>query len=345
MSAKTWRVAGINFEHMHMGMILGFAHAHPQVEIVGICHDDRDKMAGSIESFGIPEDRVYTDMETCLEESKPDIVILCPMTARHAEYTERVAAHGEGYHIIIDKPFADSVEGADRMTAAVEKTGKHLAINWPLAWYPPHMTTRRLIEEGVIGDPIEVHYYDGNKANGLVGEFAWFLEKDKGGGSLMDYMGYGTTLATWFLHGRAPLEVMTQIYVPDGWEVDSHSISILRYETGLSKMETRFGTFTSPWLNQPQPKCGFVVVGTKGTIASYDYEDTIAIQTEEKTEIYQIPVDDIQPPYQNCMQYLIHCLENDIALTGPITPAISRIGQQIVDAALQSIELGQPVKL
>ena len=40
-------------------------------------------------------------------------------------------------------------------------------------------------------------------------------------------------------------------------------------------METRWGTFTDPWTLQPQPKCGFVLVGTDGTIASYDYDDHV----------------------------------------------------------------------
>ena len=49
------------------------------------------------------------------------------------------------------------------MQRAMEGTDKLLAINWPLAWYPPHRTARRLIAEGEIGEVIEVHYYDGNR--------------------------------------------------------------------------------------------------------------------------------------------------------------------------------------
>ena len=35
---------------------------------------------------------------------------------------------------------------------------------------------------------------------------SWFYQKSKGGGSLQDYLGYGTTLGTWFMGGRAPVE-------------------------------------------------------------------------------------------------------------------------------------------
>lgn len=57
---KTWKVAGINFDHMHMGDLLRLVHAHPNAEIVGIA------------------------FRKCLEETQPDVVILCPSTAQRA---------------------------------------------------------------------------------------------------------------------------------------------------------------------------------------------------------------------------------------------------------------------
>jgi len=340
-----WRVAGINFDHMHMPDLLQHVADHPDAEIVAICHKNKAKMADTATRFDISAEKQFDNVNKCLSETRPDIVMMCPATAHHAVYTEQVATHGEGYHIIMEKPFAASLADADRMIHAVSKTGKRLAINWPLAWYPVHVTTKRLIDEGIIGDVIEVHYYDGNKGDGFVGEQAWFLKKEHGGGSLLDYLGYGATLGTWFMGNRKPIEVMTMTHIPDAWEVDTHSISIVRYAHGLSKLETRWGTLTSPWILQPQPKCGFVVVGTRGNIASYDYEPTISVQTEEKPEGYMLPVDRAEPPVQNCLQYVIHCIENDLPIEGPLSPETARIGQQIVDTALKSIQDGQPVAL
>ena len=33
---KKWKLAGINFDHFHMGDLLRYAHEHPHAEIVGI---------------------------------------------------------------------------------------------------------------------------------------------------------------------------------------------------------------------------------------------------------------------------------------------------------------------
>jgi hypothetical protein len=45
------------------------------------------------------------------------------------------------------------------------------------------------------------------------------------------------------------------------------------------------------------------------------------------------------------VQYLLHCLERGIPLEGPVSLPISRIGQELVDAAVKSRRLHRPVKL
>jgi glucose-fructose oxidoreductase len=120
---------------------------------------------------------------------------------------------------------------------------------------------------------------------------------------------------------------------------------VARYACGLSKFETRWGTFTDPWKHQPQPKCGFVLKGTRGTISSYDYEGHVRIQTEEHPAGRDLPADVLQPPFQNPIQYFIECLRREAAPEGPLSPKLSRIGQQIVDAAALSAKEGRKVKL
>jgi glucose-fructose oxidoreductase len=147
-------------------------------------------------------------------------------------------------------------------------------------------------------------------------------------------MGYGVTFATWFMDGRKPIEVTSTVDLPKGLEVDEHSITVARYESGLSKFETRWGTFTNPWIHQPQPKCGFIVVGTGGTLSAFDYEPTIRIQDIEHPEGFDHPVPPCESPERNVIEYLQDCLQKGKAVTGPLSQEISRIGQQIVDRAV-----------
>jgi hypothetical protein len=169
--SKTWKIAGINFDHMHMGDLLRMVHEHPNAEIAAICDEHRN--AGN---------------------------------------------RGQLWH------------WADKIVTTPTAEAKAAS---------------------------------------------WFYKKSAGGGSLLDYLGYGTTLGTWFMNGRKPIEISALTDRPAGLEVDEHAIVIARYATGLSKFETRWGTFTDPWTHQPQPKCGFVIVGSLGTISSFDFEPAV----------------------------------------------------------------------
>ena len=132
---------------------------------------------------------------------------------------------------------------------------------------------------------------------------------------------------------------------PQGLEVDEHSVTVCRYKRGLSKFETRWGTFTDPWTTQPQPKCGFVIVGTDGTIASYDYDDHVTVQTRAKREQHVVPCDASAAPRRGPVEYMLHLIASGERISGPLDPKLSRIGQQITDSAVLSAREKRTVEL
>ena len=346
---KKWRIAGINFDHFHMGDLLRMVDEHPSAEIVAISDEQPERMATAATNFGLSPSQVYTDYCACLEETKPDLVILCPASSRHGEWVEKVAPFGA--HIIMEKPYAGTLQEADIMAQAMAATGKELIVNWPLVWYAGQQVAHRLIQDGVIGEVREFHHHGGNRgplyhgADKLEHEpsaeekaASWFYSKAEGGGSLLDYMGYGTTLGTWHMGGRMPLEVTCTWDETPGLEVDEHAIAVIRYDTGLSKTETRWGTFTDPWIHQPQPKCGFVIKGSEGTISCYDYDPVLRVQTRSRPEGFDVLVTPLEAPHRNPIEHVLHHLETGAPLIGPLTLEISRIGQQIVDTAFQSAQ-------
>jgi glucose-fructose oxidoreductase len=344
-----YRVVGISFDHMHMGDLLRMVDAHPEAEIAALYDPDRARMTDAAETFSVPDTALFTDFDACMAAGPYDLAILCCATADHAEMVERLAPHG--VHIHVEKPFADSADNARRMIAAMADTGRIMSINWPLAWVESHRTAKRLIDEGMIGDLREVHFYDGNR--GPLFHLAdkvevspeeveaqkpdsWWYKAASGGGSLLDYMGYGATLGTWYMDGAAPLEVTCTTDDTPGIEVDQHAIAVVRYPRGLSKMETRWGTFTDPWTENPQPTCGFVFVGSDGTISSPDYARTITVQTRQRPEKHEIAVDPLPEGCADAIAYIIDLIENGAAPEGPFDPALCLTAQRIVDTAAAS---------
>ncbi len=341
------RFAGINFDHMHMGDLLRMVDEHPDAEIAAVFDPDQRRMESAIQNFAIPADRIFTDLDTCLQAARPDIAIICSAPAEHARYVEAIAPTGA--HIFIEKPFASSADDARRIMAAI-RPGQKLMVNWPLAWTRSHNTAKRLTDEGRIGELIEVHFYDGNR--GPLYHLAdkvevsddevekqkassWFYKKAAGGGSLIDYLGYGTTLGTWFHGGREPIEITAVVDETPGIEVDQHSVTVARYAQGLSKFETRWGTISDPWTLQPIPRCGFMLVGTKGAIASYDYDDHVTLQLRGG-EPQAVPVDEPKPGRRNAIEYIVDCIRNDRPIEGPVSAEMGLIGQRMIDTALAS---------
>ena len=343
------KIVGISFDHMHMGDLLREVCAHPDAEIAAIFDPDRARMQTAIETFGVPEDRVFTDLDACLARAGGNVAILCAATAQHADFVERLARHD--LHVLVEKPFAANVADARRMITSMQAADKRLVINWPAAWQASHNTAKRVLDSGAIGRLTEVHYYGGNR--GPLYHLAdkvevspeeveaqkphsWWYRKASGGGSLLDYLGYGATLGTWFHGGEAPVEVTTVIDEVPGVEVDQHSITVCRYARGLSKLETRWGTFTDPWTHQPQPRCGYVLVGSDGTISSYDYDDFVTVQTRARPAATAEPADALPEGRRGPVEYFLARIEDGAPIAGPLDPELSLVGQRIIDSAVHS---------
>src|SRR5947208_2821262 len=160
MKRRIWKIAGINFDHFHMGDLLRMAVDHPQVEIVGISDEHLPRMEEAIRKLKFPRERSFIDYRACLEKTNPDIVILCPAASKHGEWVAKVAPYG--VHIMVEKPFAATLKEAEAMVAAMPR-GKTLMINWPLQWVQSHRKAYELVAAGVIGDVLNVWHFGGNR--------------------------------------------------------------------------------------------------------------------------------------------------------------------------------------
>jgi len=349
------RIAVVGFDHMHAGDQVAVARDHPGAEIVGV-HDDGggvDRARGVLESCGV-DAPVFDDLDRLLDTADPEIAFVCSTTARHRELAVRLAR--SGVHVILEKPFADSDEAVAAMVDAATAAATILAVNWPLAWVPSHRTAQRLAAAGAIGDVQQVHFYDGNRgplyhSHGKVEldpsaaekDRSWWYDPAAGGGSLRDYLGYGTTLGTWFLGGAMPRAVTASRHVPDGLRVDEQAVVVGHYPTGLSVFETRWGTFTDPWTQQPSPHCGFVLNGSAGSITSWDYAETItpALRRARRAARRREP----EPADRSALANLIAHLDDGRPLDAPLTAQTSQAAHRIVEAAVRSAATNRTVPL
>ena len=331
-----YHVVGANFDQMHLNTNLEWALDHPNVEIVALCDEQPETSTGSLEraasDCGISASNQYDTLERCLEDTDPDIVLGGPMNVDHSRFVERVLAYD--VHLAIEKPFAMSLADADRMLEAEKASRGRLAVNWPVMWSPVHNQVKQLIDDGTVGEITEIQYYGGNA--GAPPDGSWFYDTESGGGSLLDYLGYGATFATWFRSGELPQAVSTQTYTPESASADLQSVSICRYDSGLSTFQTSLQMLTHPWEHASTPAKGFDIVGTEGTITTRQHDVSIHVQTSDDPDGYEVEPDELEPPHGNLLQYLVFCLENDERFEGPINPEFCRGAQRILETAQRS---------
>ena len=59
MKRKRWRVAGINFDHFHMGDLLRFTREHPRAEIVGVSDEHPERMEEALGKLSISRELCF----------------------------------------------------------------------------------------------------------------------------------------------------------------------------------------------------------------------------------------------------------------------------------------------
>ncbi|ULQ56912.1 Gfo/Idh/MocA family oxidoreductase [Flavihumibacter rivuli] len=77
---------------------------------------------------------LYNDYAQALEATAPDAVCISTYPETHESYA--IMALGKGCHVFIEKPLADTVEGAERVVAAAKKAGKKLVVGYILRHHP-----------------------------------------------------------------------------------------------------------------------------------------------------------------------------------------------------------------
>ena len=77
---------------------------------------------------------LFNDFYEALEATKPDAVCISTYPDTHEVYAVR--SFEQGCHVFIEKPLADTVEGAIRVAAAAKKANKKLLVGYILRYHP-----------------------------------------------------------------------------------------------------------------------------------------------------------------------------------------------------------------
>jgi len=217
-----------------------------------------------------------TSWEEVVARKDVDVVDICTPGDSHAPIA--LAAAAAGKVVFCEKPLANTVAEAERMLAAVQKSGvvHMLCHNYRRA--PAVMLARQLIESGELGT---IRHYRGTYLQDWIADprfpRVWRLEKSKAGsGALGDIASHSLDLARFLVGEVSEVAGLLHTFVherplPDSdkmapVDVDDAALTLLRFENGAigSVEATRFALGRKNYNR-------FEINGSKGSVA-FDLE-------------------------------------------------------------------------
>jgi predicted dehydrogenase len=140
----------------------GMAHYHVRgylaggrCEVVALADIKREHAEAFRAEHGLDGARIYDDYRQMLAKERLDVVSITTWPHLHAEMV--IAAAEAGVRAIhCEKPMAPTWGEARRMAEACQQRGAQLTFNHQRRFEAPYRTARRLLQEGAIGQPVQL---------------------------------------------------------------------------------------------------------------------------------------------------------------------------------------------
>ena len=137
---------GVALEH-HLRALKIMEH----VNILWFCDIERSKAELARRSWG-RGGAVGAHIDDLLEKSKPDVVHICTPPATHAELAVKIL--NAGCNVLLEKPMATSIEGAERIIEARDAGRRSLCVMHNHIFDPTVIAVDRAIKKGALGELI-----------------------------------------------------------------------------------------------------------------------------------------------------------------------------------------------
>ena len=114
--------------------------------LVAVCDIDKEKSDAIASQFNISS---YTDMHRMMQSEDIDVVTVLTESGNHATHVIELAQYGK--HIVVEKPMALTLEGADNMIRACDKNGCKLFVVKQNRFNVPVVKLKNALDQGRFG--------------------------------------------------------------------------------------------------------------------------------------------------------------------------------------------------
>lgn len=344
-----WNIGVLGLTHDHVWEHIGTLRERADITL-SVADPNAPLREKSRAEYGV--EREYADYATLLEREQPDAVLIFADNAGSVEIVELAASHGKP--IMLEKPLADSLAGAERIRVAVGKAGVPVMVNWPTNWTPAVRHALDLAAAGVAGDIFRFSFRGGHAGPKEYGcseyFYRWLYDRERNGaGAYIDYCGYGAVMARHLLGQPSRAQATIGRLRKDDIAVDDNAILVLRYPRAMAVIEATWSA------NGPVPDGGPTIWGSRGSLVVQRQSARREGQVVRTGVVRHLTSDNpdgavIKPPdlpegTRNATEYFLACLAADRSFEGLVSLETSLGAQEILEAGLFAARAGSEVSL
>lgn len=311
--------------------------AHPNATVIAICGIEPDALAVVSQAHTIP--RCYADFAEFVADPDIELVVVATPHALHAPMA--VQALRAGKHVIVEKPMCVSLKECEAMIRAVEESGKLLAVDQVLRFYPYYQSIKARVEQGGLG---EIYYaeadYLHNTTRLIRERTVWRGSVEHSHYPILGGGSHSLDMLRWLVgevdrvHCEASRRAMPDFPFPDCM------VATLQFANGaVGKCTTSYGLVRDTMHN-------LVLFGTAGTFerarGRLDRDKLFRASAEHEFAEEEWPVPFRPPggkPIAAVVDHMYHCVVNNQT---PLTSVWE--GANTVAVALAAIESWQTGK-
>ena len=215
--------------------------------------------------------RWHPDLDAALRDGKPDGLIIATPNAMHVEHG--LAAIEAGLPVLVEKPLATDLIGAEQLVFAATKAGIPLAVGHHRRHNPLILKAKKLIEEGRLGRIISVHGFFWLIKPDDYYEMAW--RREAGAGPILINLIHDIDLLR-FLCGEIVDARAMRSSIVRNFPVEETAAVLLRFANGALGTFNVSDTIVAPWSwehtsgeNAAYPRTDescYLIGGTEGSL-------------------------------------------------------------------------------
>ncbi len=227
---------------------------------------------GDLSHQHYPSIKIVRSLEEVLNDSDVELVVVNTPNDTHYDYT--VKALEAGKHVIVEKPFTNTADDAQKLIAMAKKKNRLLSVFQSRRWDGAFMTLKKIVASGVLGKIVEYEaHYD--RFRNYIAPNTWKEEPGPGSGILYN-LGSHMLDQVLVLFGK-PETVSARIGIQrPGGKVDDF------YDLRLSYDNLNVIVKSSYLVREQVPL--YIVHGVNGSFVKYGIDPQ-----EEALKAHQIP--------------------------------------------------------